>query len=199
MISPASLLAGPEISFVRHFLIDYIRGRGGTCMNDKMRTPSILLGLILIVGAVVSCRMVESLTGNKNAGTVSSLWPDVPPFAGAKKADLQIPLGARLALRAMMQGKINFIAFTSDQGAEDVKNFYTNERMKASGWTPSEKGCVGDTEGEKNTGAVCFYQRKDGGKPEGLAIIIAQDEKKKETDIFYARIDLSQPTPSPTK
>jgi hypothetical protein len=168
-------------------------------MNNRMRTPSIILGLILIVGALVSCRMVESLTGNKGAGTVSSLWPDVPPFEGAKKADLQIPLGARLALRAMMQGKINFIAFTSDKSAQDVQNFYTNERMKAAGWTPTEKGCVGDTEDQKSAGAVCFYQRKDGGKPEGLAIIIAQDEKKTETDIFYARIDLSQPTPSPTK
>lgn len=162
-----------------------------------MRTPSIILGLILILGAVVSCRMVESLTGNKNAGTVSSLWPDVPPFAGATKADLQIPLGARLALRAMMQGKINFIAFTTDKSAQDVQNFYTNERMKAAGWTPNEKGCVGDTEGEKSTGAVCFYQRKDGGKPEGLAIIIAQDEKTKQSDIFYARIDMTQASPTP--
>jgi hypothetical protein len=143
--------------------------------------------------------MVESLTGGKNAGTVSSLWPDVPPFEGAKKADMQIPLGARLALRAMMQGKINFIAFTTDKSAQDVQNFYTNDRMKAAGWTPSEKGCVGDTEGEKSQGAVCFYQRKDKSTQEGLAIILAQDEKTKETDIFYARIDMTQPTPSPSK
>lgn len=163
------------------------------------RTPAAILGLILIVGAVVSCRMVESLTGNKNAGTVSSLWPDVPPFEGAKKADLQIPLGARLALRAMMQGKINFIAFTTDKSAQEVQNFYTKERMKAAGWTANEKGCVGDTEGEKSQGAVCFYQRKDGGMQEGLAIILAQDEKTKQTDIFYARIDMTQPTPAPTK
>jgi hypothetical protein len=143
--------------------------------------------------------MVESLTGGKNAGTVSSLWPDVPPFEGAKKADMQIPLGARLALRAMMQGKINFIAFTTDKSAQNVQNFYTNDRMKAAGWTPSEKGCVGDTEGEKSQGAVCFYQRKDKSTQEGLAIILAQDEKTKETDIFYARIDMTQPTASPSK
>ena len=165
----------------------------------SIRKPTAILGLVLIVGVVVSCRMVESLTGNKNAGTVSSLWPDVPPFEGAKKADLQIPLGARLALRAMMQGKINFIAFTTDKSAQDVQNFYTNDRMKSAGWTPNEKGCVGDTEGEKSQGAVCFYQRKDKGLQEGLAIILAQDEKTKETDIFYARIDMTPPTPSPTR
>jgi hypothetical protein len=172
-------------------------------MNQRtaqvVRTPAALLSLLLIVGAVVSCRMVESLTGNKNAGTVSSLWPDVPPFEGAQKADLQIPLGARLALRAMMQGKINFIAFTTDKSAQDVKDFYSNERMKAAGWTPNEKGCVGDTEGEKSTGAVCFYQRKDKGLQEGLAIILAQDEKTKQTDIFYARIDMTPATPSPSR
>ena len=164
-----------------------------------VRKPTVLLGLILILGVVVSCRMVESLTGNKNAGTVSSLWPDVPPFEGAKKADLQIPLGARLAMRAMMQGKINFIAFTSDKSAQDVQNFYSNERMKAAGWTPTDKGCVGDTQNEKSQGAVCFYQRKDKGLQEGLAIVLAQDEKTKETDIFYARIDMTPETPSPAK
>jgi len=30
----------------------------------------------------------------QSAGTVNSLWPDVPPFEGATKADLAIPLGA---------------------------------------------------------------------------------------------------------
>ena len=72
-------------------------------LNQK---SAAILALVLMFGVVVSCRMVESLTGGEKAGTVSSLWPDVPPFAGATKADLAIPLGARLMLRAAMQGKI---------------------------------------------------------------------------------------------
>jgi hypothetical protein len=143
--------------------------------------------------------MVESLTGGEKAGTVNSLWPDVPPFAGATKADLAIPLGARLALRAAMQGKINFIAFTSSKSAEDVKNFYSVDLMKSAGWTPNEKGCIGDTADQKNQGLLCFYQRHDGDTKEGLAIIVAEDEKTKQTDIFYARIDLTEPSPSPTR
>src|SRR4030095_16316325 len=96
-----------------------------------MRAVSPVLALCLLIAVALSCRFAERLTGDPKAGTVSSLWPDVPPLAGATKADLEIPLGARLAIRAMMQGKVNFIAFTTDQSAEEVKAFYSNERMKA--------------------------------------------------------------------
>ena len=156
-----------------------------------------VLALMLVLAVVVSCRMVESLTGGEKAGTVSSLWSDVPPFDGAKKADIAIPLGARLALRAMTQGKMNFIAFTSDKSAEEIKEFYSNERMKAAGWTPNEKGCIGDSEDQKNTGAICLYNRKSGSQQEVLAIIVAEDEKTKQSNIFYARMDVTQPSPSP--
>jgi len=165
-----------------------------------MKIFTSILALILVIAVGVSCRLAERLTGDPKAGIVSSLWPDVPPLEGATKADLEIPLGARLAIRALMQGKINFIAFTTDQTAKDVQAFYSNDRMKAAGWTPSEKGCVGDTEEEKDThGAVCFYKRKDGKKEEGLAIVLAQDEKTKKTEVFYARIELPEATPSPTR
>ena len=162
-----------------------------------MKASTSIVALILVLAVGISCRLAESLTGNPRAGTVSSLWPDVPPLAGATKADLEIPLGARLAIRALMQGKINFIAFTTDQSPQDVQAFYSNDRMKAVGWTPNDKGCVGDTEDKDNSGAVCFYKRKDGKQEEGLAIILAQDEKTKKTEIFYARIELPEPTPSP--
>jgi hypothetical protein len=165
----------------------------------NMRAATPILALTLVLAVAISCRLAETLTGDPRAGTVSSLWPDVPPLAGATKADLEIPLGPRLAIRALMQGKINFIAFTTDQSATDVQAFYSNERMKAAGWTPNEKGCVGDTEDKDNHGALCLYKRKDGTKEEGLAIVLAQDEKTKKTEIFYVRIDLTQPTPSPSR
>jgi len=143
--------------------------------------------------------MVDTLTGNGKAGTVSALWPDVPPFAGAKKADLSIPLGARIMIRAAMQGKVNFIAFTTEKSAQEVQDFYTKERMKLAGWVAGDRGCIGDTEDEKSQGALCLFNRQDGKKKEGLAIVLAQDEKSKQTDIFYARIDLTEPEPSPSR
>src|SRR5882672_9049732 len=156
-----------------------------------MKSTTSILALILLFSVALSCKFAENLAGGGKAGTVSSLWPDVPPFEGAAKADLEIPLGARLMIRTMMQGKINFIAFTTDKSSQDVQNFYSNERMKAVGWTPSEKGCIGDTEEEDSHGAVCLFTRKDGNKQEGLAIVLARDDKTKKTEIFYARIDMT--------
>ena len=158
-----------------------------------MKLSASLLALTLILGAALSCKLGERLAGDKSAGTVSTLWSDVPPFAGATKSDMEIPLGARLMIRAMMQGKINFITYRTDKTAEDVKSFYTNDRMKAAGWNANQKtACVGDTEDSKNHGAICLFSRKDGGKDEGLAIVVAQDEKLPETNIFYARVDMTK-------
>jgi len=157
-----------------------------------MRAPASLLALALIFGVAISCRLSERLAGDKNAGTVSQLWPDVPPLEGATKADLEIPLGVRLMIRTMAQGKVNFISFRTSKTAQEVKDFYSNDRMKAAGWLANDKGCTGDTEDTKNHGAMCLFSRKDQGKEEALAIIVAQDEKLPETNIFYARIDATQ-------
>ena len=64
---------------------------------------SVVLTCLLILAVGLSCRMVDTLTGNESAGTVDRLWADVPPFEGAAKADMAIPLAARLIIRAAMQ------------------------------------------------------------------------------------------------
>jgi hypothetical protein len=162
-----------------------------------MRITTLLVCL-LVTTVSGSCRMVETLTGNGKAGTVSNLWSDVPAVSGATKTDLALPLGARLMIRAAMKGKVSFIAFNTDQAPQEVEDFYSKDRMKSAGWVASEQGCVGDTEDQKSQGAVCFFNRQDGNKKEGLAIVLAQDEKSKQTDIFYARIDLTEPEGSPS-
>jgi hypothetical protein len=157
-----------------------------------MRASASLLALVLVLGVAISCKLSERLGGDKNAGTVSELWPDVPPFQGATKAEIEIPLGMRLLIRGMTQGKVNFISFRTDKTAQEVKDFYSNDRMKAAGWAANDKGCTGDMEDKKSHGALCLFSRKDAGKEEGLAIVVAQDEKLPETNIFYARIDTTQ-------
>jgi hypothetical protein len=163
-----------------------------------MRSANTILIALLIVIGCDSCRMVDTLTGNSKAGTVDSLWPDVPPLAGATKTDLALPLGARLMIRAAMQGKVSFITFTTAQSAQEVQDFYSKERMKSVGWIPNDRGCISDTENQKSQGALCLFNRQDGKKKEGLAIVLAQDAKSKQTDIFYARIDLTEPEASPS-
>lgn len=163
-----------------------------------MRITNTILVCLLLAMVGGSCRMVENLTGNGKAGTVNALWSDVPPVSGATKTDLALPLGARMMIRAAMEGKVNFIAFTTEKSAQEVQDFYTKERMKSAGWVASDRGCISDTEDQKSQGAVCLFNRQDGKKKEGLAIVLAQDEKSKQTDIFYARIDLTEPEASPS-
>lgn len=156
-----------------------------------MKASASLLALVLMLGVVVSCKLSERLGGDKNP-SVSALWPDVPPFAGATKTDLQLPWAARLLITATSRGKLNFIAFRTDKTMREVKDFYSKDRMKAAGWIADEKGCQGDTDDKKNHSSVCLFSRRDGGKEEGLAIVVAQDEKLPETNIFYARIDMTK-------
>ncbi len=163
-----------------------------------MRIANTLLIALLIAIGCSSCRMIDTLSGNSKAGTVDSLWPDVPPLAGATKTDLALPLGARLMIRATMQGKVSFIAFATDKSAQEVQDFYSKERMKSSGWIANDRGCISDTEDQKSQGALCLFNRQDGKKKEGLAIVLAQDKKSKQTDIFYARIDLTESEASPS-
>jgi hypothetical protein len=134
--------------------------------------------------------MAEALAGGERAGTVDQLWSDIPPVSGARKADLAIPLGARLIIRAMMQGRVNFIAFTTDRSAQEVQDFYSKERMAASGWTAADAGCVGDSDEQPSQGAVCFFIRPNDNRENGLAIVVAEDSEKGETHIFYARFDI---------
>ena len=162
-----------------------------------MRIANTILVCLLVAMVGGSCRMVDTLTGNGKSGTVDALWPDVPAIAGANKSDMALPLGARMAIRAAMQGKVSFIAFTTEKSAQEVQEFYTKERMKSAGWVANDRGCISDTEEKKSQkGAVCLFNRHDGEKKEGLAIVLAQDEKSKQTDIFYVRIDLSEPDAS---
>lgn len=154
-----------------------------------MKTRNTILICLLILTFCISCRLVDSLTKNESAGTIKNLWSDVPPLDGATKAEMSVPLGVRLMIRAMTQGKVNFITYKTNKSAREVKDFYSVERMKNAGWKADENNCFGDTEEKEIQGATCFYTRQDGKNKEGLAIILAEDAKTKETDVFYARID----------
>jgi hypothetical protein len=144
----------------------------------------------------MACGIVNTVTGG-GAGTTSSLWSDVPSFEGAAKANLDLPLAAKLAVQAVFQGKLEFIAFTTSRSVQDVTNFYTADRMKGSGWTQQSMGCTsGTTSNQGNEGAFCFYGKEEDGKNTGLVIVATQDEKTKQTQIFYVRIDMT-PTPTP--
>jgi len=156
-----------------------------------MTSKAALILFLIVMFMCQSCRMAEVLTGGEKAGTVDTLWHDVPALDGAMKSDIAIPLAARLFIRTAMKGKVNFISYTTTRSAREVKEFYNSRTMTAAGWKEGDAGCVGDSEGDDSTGVVCTYTRTNGSKEDGLAIIVAEDTKNRETHIFYARIDIT--------
>ena len=163
------------------------------------RTTRLTLALILSLTMVVTmaCGVLNTLTGG-GSGTAANLWSDVPPLDGATKAKLDLPLAARLVVQAVFQGKLEFISYTTGKTIQDVQAFYTPERMKQSGWTTDSGGCTSGSSTDTSQGSFCFFAKKEESKETGLVIVSAQDEKTKQTQIFYVRIDLtSTPTPKP--
>jgi hypothetical protein len=189
-----------------------------------MRTKLIvILGAVLLLVAATACNLTSLIPGGGSAGTVATLWPDVPPLEGATRENIDMPLPIRVAMQAMLQGKLEFVVYTTSAAPQVVKDFYTKDRMAAAGWDPERSaGCeFGSTEGaeaggaeaegaeaegteaegaktETATGNMCFFSKQESGREVGLVIMTVQDEKTKKTQIFYARV-YGDVTPEPTK
>jgi hypothetical protein len=171
-----------------------------------------ILALCIVIGAALpllsACGIAESLMGNRSGGTVSNLWPDVPSVDGATKAEITMPLAFRLMLQGAFKGGIDYIAYTTSKTPDDVRGFYTVERMQANGWKAADMSgsaqdqlsCVGDTSDGASAGALCLFAKQDGQQKPLLAIVVAQNEQTKQTEVFYARIDVSKfETPEPAE
>ena len=156
--------------------------------------------MVLTLGCGMAGGLVESMTGG-GGGSGRELWSDVPKMDGLDRSEEGLPLTARLAVQAMFQGDIDYLAFNTPQTPADVQAFYTAERMGSAGWQSDELGCIGEgVEGMDMTGmgAVCYFTKQEGDKNWVLAIIAAPHEGTNNTDVFFARIDISQlVTPTP--
>ena len=159
------------------------------------------LTIVVAMLSLMGCGMLGSLLNNtSSSGTVSSLWSDVPPLQGAARTNLEMPLAFRLMIQAAFKGGIDYIAYTTNQTPDAVRNFYSVERMQANGWkaadlsgTPgSQQSCVGDQSSGNSTGELCVFGKQEGNKEILLAIVVAEDAKTKQADVFYARIDASK-------
>ncbi len=165
-----------------------------------MKTVQKLMVVVTML-SLMGCGMLNSLLDNTSTtGTVSSLWSDVPPLQGAAKTNLEMPLAFRLMIQAAFRGGIDYIAYTTKQSPDEVRNFYSVERMKSSGWQAADlegnqggpQSCVGDQQGAGSSGELCVFAKQDGNKEILLAIVVAEDAQTKQADVFYARIDASK-------
>jgi hypothetical protein len=159
----------------------------------------LMIGITML--SLMGCGMLGSLLDNtSSSGTVSSLWPDVPPLQNAAKTNLEMPLAFRLMIQAAFRGGIDYVAYTTSQTPDEVRSFYSVERMKSSGWQAADlegnlgaqQSCVGDQQGAGSSGELCLFAKQDGNKEYLLAIVVAEDAKTKQADVFYARIDASK-------
>jgi hypothetical protein len=162
-----------------------------------------MLGALgMVVLALLACGPLGNLgdmVSGSDAGTAASLWADVPPYPGAVRVDLELPLVMRLAVEAFSKaimgeagdagGNLEFIAYTTGDTVAEVEAFYAEPRMVADGWDDGENagcGLSGFEAGEG--GAVCGYY-KEGAARDSVLIIMAGPGDDGGTSIFYIRID----------
>lgn len=150
--------------------------------------------------------IVEQAAGSLVGGDVknaTTLWTDVPLVEGAVKGDFDMPLAARLVMRAVTAGAGDMIAYSTTKSPQDIEAYYTLTRMKASGWT--EGGCAGDaiksaagSSNDPNAAQVlkamgdlnfCGFNKSVGGKDEVLLVFAippdAKDSVKTTKLIFF--------------
>ncbi len=159
-------------------------------MKNKLMVLGLLAAALVFTSA---CGIVSALMGGGGgAGTVSELWSDVPRIDGLTKADLDLPIAARLMIQATTQGRINFISFTTDKDPQELVEYYTVDRMTQAGWNNTDvTGCMADT-GVNDVAALCLFGKGETVMQELLAIVAAINEQSGKTEVFFARIDTSK-------
>lgn len=171
-------------------------------MNQR-KSVFVAVGLAAMLSFSLACGAVTSLIGGGSGKTASDLWSDVPAMPGMTKQAGELPLPMKLAVQAMAKAStanedtqvdnLEFIAFTSTKGPEDLKSFYTLESMQAQGWTMKDQpGCnAGDASQTQvpMAGGFCLFGRDDGGgKTTVLVILAGKEEGKSESNIYFARL-----------
>ena len=164
----------------------------------KLRLGFALCVVLLV--AATACSLTSLIPGAGSSATASALWTDVPPLDGATRDNIEMPLPVRLAMQAVLQGQVEFIIYSTPKTPQEIKDFYTKERMQAAGWDAnSSAGCESNTNQSQSQSGMqdmCFFSKTEGTKEVGLVILMVQDDKTKNTQLFYARVSAEQ-TPVP--
>jgi hypothetical protein len=156
-----------------------------------MKLSASILALALLLAVGLSCNLAERLAPNDESVMVTNLWPDVPPFPGATKTDMKLPLPMRILFSRVMKGKASFITFRTDKTPQEVKDFYSGNSMTEAGWARVEDSCFRDTKDMQTGGALCTFNNSGPSPKEEVVGVMVQPESSGAT-IFYIRIDVSQ-------
>lgn len=165
----------------------------------------ILVMALAAALALTGCGAVSNVVGNAIGGksnTAANLWPDVPALDGAAKTNVDIPLPLKLAAQAMVKASaasndakldsFDVIAFSTKKTPQDVGAFYTAAKMQGLGWNLADQpGCMVGSDSSSAGGGFCMFGKKnaDGKTGSVLLLALAQDDKTKDTQVFYMRFD----------
>jgi hypothetical protein len=171
-----------------------------------MKKINSAFAIILLALVVMSCSLVQRFMpgGNEALNRTSDLWPDVPKMDGLSPSDLEMPFMVKLFMRTMLNNlyRLNkegedktpvegdWIVFSSSKPPSDVQGFYTSERMTSFGkWQASKNSTCFDGKDKGYQGVVCVFEKLADGKQIELLILAGQDDEKKQTNIFYLRLE----------
>ncbi|HEU0175051.1 MAG TPA: hypothetical protein VFV58_12400 [Blastocatellia bacterium] len=167
---------------------------------------AVLFGALVFGGA--SCSKIKTITGDyQNLKKVGDLWSDVPRMDGLGPSEAEMPIYVKLLMRTALNnlGRLNnenedrthstgdWVVFTTAKLPEDVKNFYTNDRMTSfGGWDASKNStCLNGSE-YSFSGVGCVFGKNSNNRAIGLLIVAAQDEQKKQTTVFFVRVETDE-------
>jgi len=182
-------------------------------MNRKLITNVLIfISILAAVGLACNLSSIANSVGG-SANSVGSLWSDVPKMDGLDKSTLALPIQAKLLIQGYFaaaskgQGSLDFIGFTTSQTPADVSNYYTTDRMTAAGWSSNDQiGCTTfdsgtATPGSNSSGAICVFAKDEGNNKGALLAIFAapDDSNSSQTDVYFARVELTDLTPQATQ
>jgi hypothetical protein len=167
--------------------------------------------------AVLACgpldSVMETVAGDDaNFTNVSELWSDVPRMEGLTASEVDMPASVKFIARTIIgnlgllnpegedrtTGKVDWIVFETGKSGDDVKAFYTPERMTENGWAEAgQSPCLqGSDFGVADVGALCVFEKRQGEAQTQLAIVVARDEQAQKNYVFFLRLE-TVATPAP--
>jgi hypothetical protein len=177
------------------------------------RKLSIFLLVLLFLSFTTCSRIVNKFIADKNLTKVNDLWPDVPKMDGLASSEADLPVYIHLLMRTALNNlyrlnkegedktpsKGDWAVFTTPKSPDDVKSFYSNERMTSFGqWEASQKSTCLDGKQYSFSGVACVFAKTVSNRGNGLLIVASQDDAKKQTTVFFVRVETDE-TPNANK
>lgn len=167
-----------------------------------MRTKTIAISIALTFTLFVTsgCGLIGSLVGEGGGTQVGAMWADVPVMEGMTKENLDLPLPVRLAVQALIRASgasegvrvdnFEIITFTSAKTPDDVKAFYTNERMQAAGWNMADQpGCSSMSDTSSAGATFCLFGKQNPTNQSLLVLAATRNENETTMTVFFMRFE----------